>query len=317
MAGTRYVSMIKENTFASEDVVNTGLITSEFAESTLDVAGDTAIELNKGFGRTTRHIAQGAYVPSGDVTGVLSVEYFPHIVSGLGKYAYQGDTHYFWNTDGKDLPSYQIQVGKDQVEQVFVGCTLNSININCSKEYADFTANYSCANDILNGDAKGVEDLTPIEETPITFANVRIKIDGEDKTSTRVLNELSIAIENNINAEDGIGLGDIHTKKIVAGEASTTVDFEHLFTDDYFLTMFKQGGTHTLELTFTDENSNYVKFYFPAIFLKNSQQNATGREVIKQPLSFKAMAGNCQVGDKTINTDCLISVKNGATQYNF
>lgn len=317
MSGTRYVSITRESTYASPDIVSNNLITSEFAESNLDVAGDTAIELNRGFGRTTRHMAPGPYIPQGDITSVLSVEFFPHIISGLGEYFHSNNIHYFWNTDGRDLPSYQIQVGKDVIEQVFHGCTLNSITLSCEKEYGDVTANYVCANDTLNGPAKGIEDLAPIQETPISFTQVKVAIDGEDKTSERVLNSLSIAIENNVNAEDGVGLGDNHSKKMVAGEASTTVDFENLFTDDYFLTMFKQGGTHTLELTFTDENSNYVKFYFPAIFLKNSQQNASGREVIKQPLSFKAMAGNCQAGERTINTDCLISVKNGETQYNF
>ena len=193
--GTRYVTVSLEETFGSEEIVSNG-VTSEFAESTLDVAGDTAIKLNRGFGRNTRHIAPGPYIPGGDVTGVLSASFFPYIAYGIGgNYRFNEDTHYFWNTDGRIAPSYQFAVGKDKVEHVFVGSVMTSLNISCDKEYSDFTASYVCKKDILNGPAKGVQDLNPIEEEPISFSQVNIKLDGRDITTTQVLKALSIAIE--------------------------------------------------------------------------------------------------------------------------
>ena len=314
--GTRYVSMSLEEVFGNEDIVNTVII-SEFAESSLDVAGDTAIKLNRGFGRNTRHIAPGPYIPQGDVTAVLSASFFPYIAYGLGKYRYANNIHYFWNTDGRIAPSYQIAVGKDKVEHVFFGCILSSLNLSCDKEYADCTASYVCKKDLLNGPAKGIQDLNPIKEEPISFSQVQINLDGRDITRTQVLKALSISIENNADAESGVGLGDIHTKQIVLGEATATVSFERLFLDTEFLTMFKEGEKHSLEVSFTDNANNYVKFYFPALYISNVEQKASGREAINQPITLEAMAGNCMLGDEIINTDFMISVSNEETEYTF
>lgn len=314
--GTRYVTVSLEQEFGNEDIINTG-ITSEFAESTLDVAGDTAIKLNRGFGRNVRHIAPGPYIPQGDITGVLSASFFPYIAYGLGNYRYNENTHYFWNTAGRIAPSYQIAVGKDIIEQVFFGCIMSSLNLSCDKEYADFTASYVCKKDILNGSAKGIQDLNPIAEEPISFSQVQIELDGNNITTTQILKALSIAIENNADAESGVSLGDIYTKQIVLGEATATVSFEKLFLDTSFLTMFKEGEYHSLKVSFTDDANHSVSFYFPALYISNTEQKASGREAINQPITLEAMSGNCMVGEEIINADFMISVSNGEPAYNF
>ena len=318
--GTRYVGLKLENTFGSEDIATEGIIYSEFSESSLDVANDTALEYKKGLGRGTRQIDQVVYVPQGDVTSAVTASLFPYIAYGIGgKYEYADGKHYFWNTDGRIAPSYQVHVGKDILEHVFVGATISSLAISCDKEYAEATASMVCKKDLVNGEAKGEAYIAEncLNEVAIPFSQVTIKIDGEDYTTDRVLNSLSLSIENNASAVDGVGLGDIYTKQIQLGEANATVDFENLFTDDTFLTMFKAGGTHSLEVKFTDKNDNYISIAYPALYLTKSEQVASGRDIMKQPLSFKAMAGTIQAGTQTLNTDFLITVSNGEEKYTF
>lgn len=318
--GTRYVGLKLEEVFGSEDVVTEGIIYSEFSETSLDVANDTALEYKKGLGRITRQIDKGVYIPQGDISSALTTSLFPYFAYGIGgEYHFEDGKHYFWNTAGVDAPSYQVHVGKDIIEQVFFGATISSINISCDKEYSEFTTSMVCRDDILNGEAKSANYIAEkcLNEVAIPFSQVTVKIDGEDYTADKVLNSLSLSIENNANAEDGIGLGDNRTKKITLGEANSTVEFETLFLDDTFITMLKAGGIHSLEVIFTDKNNNSISIFYPALHLTKSEQVASGRDTIKEPVAFKAMAGTIQAGTQTLNTDFLITVSNGEEKYTF
>lgn len=317
---SRYVGIKPETTFGDETVATSGVVYSELAESSLDVKGDAIIELKKGFGRGISQIDKGVYIPDGDITAALTVALFPYFAYGIGgNYEYGDQKHYFWNTTGKFAPSYQVHVGKDFIEQVFVGSTISSLSFTCDKEYAEFTASMICKNDILNGEAKSEATIqeNALNEVAIPFTGVTIKVDGTDYTSSKILNSLNVSIENNASGEDGVGLGDNYTKQIVLGETNSTVSFENLFTDDTFLTKFKSGGTHSVEIIFKDKNNKTVTFLFPAMFMNSTEQKPSGRDAIKQNVSFKALSGSVSIPTQTLNTEFLITVDNGEPEYTF
>jgi len=219
----RYIGIAEEPEFGTKDIL-TPAIYLDIASTSLDTPSNTNLFYTGGLGRGTSKVVHGAYMPEGDIqyaADLHSVGYF--LKWALGEYIVtdqEDDTklHEFYRTEYANLPSFQAAVGKDLFEHIFIGCTINSLTLETSNEFLNLTANVICKKDMIKETIQDIDlDMLP-QNIPIAFHQVRARIKGMEESAK--IKSLTLTIENNLNGEDGMGIGSKYTNRHIAGESN-------------------------------------------------------------------------------------------------
>jgi len=320
----RYIGIIEETEFGATDIL-TPAIYLDIASTSLDAPSNSQLFYTGGLGRGTSKVVHGAYMPDGDIqyaADLHSIGYF--LKWALGQYNFTEDIgephepdemnlHEFYRTEYANLPSFQAQVGKDIFEHIFIGCTINSLTLELSNEFLNVTANVVCKKDIIEETIKDINlDMLP-QNMPIAFHQVRARIKNIDQSAE--IKSLTLTIENNINAEDGMGIGSRYTNRHIAGESNINLSMEMYFDNIDKIEHLQLGQTFPVEITIFDGMDN-LTILLPNCIYEVVNQQPSGRDEIVQSVECKALMGTITLYDGSIvQNDILVTLRNRQSAY--
>ena len=320
----RYIGIVEEPEFGTTNIL-TPAIYLDIASTSLDAPSNPNLFYTGGLGRGTSKVVQGAYLPEGDIqyaADLHSIGYF--FKWALGQYNFTEDIgephephkmnlHEFYRTEYANLPSFQAAVGKDLFEHIFVGCSINSLTLETSNEFLNLTANVVCKEDIIEETIKDINlDMLP-QNMPIAFHDVRAWIKGAEESAK--IKSLTLTINNNINPEDGMGIGSKYTNRHIAGESNIDLSMELYFDDIGKIKDLQRGRTFPVEIHIHAE-MDYLTILLPNCIYEVVNQQPSGRDEIVQSVECKALMGTITLDDGSIvQNDILVTLRNSQPAY--
>lgn len=298
----RYVAIAEEGTFGTEVTADKHKLVCDAASSSLDVPADQAILWEGISSRAPRQYAEAPYIPGGDIV-------FPpdaHVLGKLLKWALgsygiptitdKADeiiTHTF--SPANTLQSFTADIGKDTFEHTFVGCMVNTLELNMPKgDFLGVTAG------VIGSQDKKNTLLSSISYTEIDYFNfihASLELDG----ACSVVESCNLSINNNLSGDDGVRLGSKFPVNISIGKRDIEFKADLAFDDDTYLQKFWGGASgptglseYVITLTFTGTligGANYYKLTIslPVTIVTGIAQTIEGRSRIVQPITCKAI----------------------------
>lgn len=300
----RYIGIVEEPEFGTQDILTPAVIL-DIASTSLDTPSNTNLFYTGGLGRGTSKVVPGAYMPEGEIqyaADLHSIGYF--LKWALGQYIVtdQADgikLHEFYRTEYANLPSFQAQVGKDIFEHIFIGCTINSLTFEISNEFLNITANVLAKNDIINNEIHDINPQMLPQNMPIAFHQVTAKINGIDESAK--IKSFTLAIENNLNGEDGMGIGSRYTNRHIAGESNINLSMELYFDDTSKIADLQSGQIFPIEISIMDLNQkDSMIITLPKCIYEVVNQQPSGRDEIVQSVECKTLMDYIELTDGTI-----------------
>lgn len=281
----KYVRFQLENTYGA-GFSGTEDITFDTTSVSLDCASDSTISVDGGMLNGETYVDQGVYVDKGDISlplDLTTIGYFLQMASGSGDV--KNGTTTFQTGNILQLDSAAIGVAKDTFEHVFCGCCVNSLAIECEKEFVSVTLGIVAKNDTVEA-AKDLTTLTTINETPpASFKNVSVFIADVEAKCTK----FSLNINNNITPEDGVYLGSVYTEAMYTGKIEVTGDLD-IELDTANITALKNLTEKNIQIQIS-KNGKVLQFTMPKCVYTKCEQTTQGSERVKQSISFKALFG--------------------------
>lgn len=192
--------------------------------ASLDAADDSVMIYGGGIGRSPRIVRPGFYAPTGNV--VLAPR-----LSSLGQYLFWalGDgaaNDEIWGAEGVLLPTFNARIGKDLFEHLFLGCAINSLQLQASDSFMELTLDIVAQKD-KKATLQTISALDLGEISPLAFHEIHV---STGPSSCKVRN-MTLNINNNIDADSGRGLGSRFPCLLRANQRETTLDMELYFDD--------------------------------------------------------------------------------------
>jgi hypothetical protein len=320
---TKYIGLAFESQFNQEPAPE-ATIHLDAASSSLDTPADTHIKVPGGIGRTTKKKKSGFYIgPNGNIAYAFDLSSLRYLLKAtLGGYRFTDggaglNKHEFYGIEDNILPSLFVEVGKDFFEHRFHGCVSNSLDLEVNGELCMGTSELNCARDSILEQIKDLSQLLLPPYAPLAYYQVTAKINGVDISA--ITKDFKLNVANNLSPDAGKTIGSRFTRRIPAGERTTTITANLLFNSLEYLKKYWGGTTGPTENSEAEEFS--MEFYFdggaegnmkvilPRVYISATQQQINGREEITQALTITAMSGAVNLlNGSTINTDIYVVV---------
>jgi photosystem II stability/assembly factor-like uncharacterized protein len=326
MAGTRYVGFAEEVTYGTKISTDNQFTYDDAASAELDVPDEPALVYEGISQAVPQVIAKGQYAPEGDVQvpldGIISGWFIKWL---LGEYrrCQQTDggaevyTHTFRGANA--LNSFTTRIGKEVFQHTFQGCKIASGSIEIPKgEFATMSMSLAAKQD--SKDTILAESAVVISrEAFFTFAHATVSIG-----STIDCESLTLDINNNISAEDGVLLGSRFPQSLPEGgkeiEISAEIPFE---SDDQYEQFWGSTSgpddidTVAVTITLTSETEivtsggQYytITFTFPRCYFKSAKAPVSGRDRMVQSVTLGVLY------DAVTGYYVEATIKNGAHNY--
>ncbi len=305
----RYAGFAPESEFDDEPSEATFHV--DIASSSLDAPGDDSImTYGGGIGRSRNLWRPGFYAPSGDIEFATDIKTLSWVLYwALGGYSFDDadDEHHIWGSSRRDLPTFCARLGKDLFEHVFTGATVNSLTLEVEDEFLTVSMEVAAARD-HRYDVKDLSELLLRESYPIAFHEVGMTIAGSDVAAK--VRSLEIEIDNNVDAEDGRGLGSRHPYRMPASERNVDVSMELWFDDMSELQRFwgdndgpSEEGPEEFEMVVTLDagDDGNAELTFPRVIYGNVETQPSGRDNIEQSVEAMAFLGEVDGRDTEIH----------------
>lgn len=289
MPPIRYFGFKKESSFGTE--ASGATFDIDVASAGLDVPDDPNIEVPTLNRFQTRHIA-GYYVPKGSVEYPVDVQTITHFLYfGMGGYAFTTETplktHEFWTTESFTLPSFTARIGKDNFEHVFLGTTVNKINLSIEDDLATMKMDMIAKKDKKSNIRTSLTQ-PPGDLFPIAFYNVTASITKGENT-TDISSEVKaweFEISNGIKEDTGRGLGSRFPYYFEAREGECSLTLKMRDDDSEILEAFwgdssGPGSSQTpfsLTTTFNAGDYGTMTVQFPKCYYKKIDTSIKGAE---------------------------------------
>lgn len=325
----RYLGLAEESTYNPETPPE-ATFHVDIASATLDAPTDSQLIYEGGLQRGPKMHRPGFYNPSGNIAYAFDIKTIGFLLKwALGGYDFTAgtppalNTHEFFGVNDSILPSFTARVGKDLFEHVFSGCTINSLTLEISDGYCMATVDIQGAKDAKDVLVE-IEDLLLPEEYPLAFYEVTADLGGDISCEVR---NVTITINNNLDAGAGKGIGSRFPCRMVAGDREITVSKDMYFEDTGALEKLWGGATgpeavdasteFELTLTFTapDEKGTMDIIFPRAIYTQVSHQ-PTGRAELVQSSVLRAFLSTVTLLDASeVETDIYVQIENAETTY--
>ena len=282
---------------------------------TIQTAAPADVASDNGFGTLTAENASGVTGTINYATGALSLIGLTAETAYEAVY-FEGETDDIYThvvTPGTDdtLHGLSLDVGKDQHQHAFTGCSISQFTITVEKEYA-----------MLNFDVIGEVDKTEtiVAESvvlaklprwrpygdgyPVPFHRVTAKMvdyGGSLAAFQTSLESLSLTYSNGADGESGVTLGSRNPQRIWGGEIEITGEMALVFDGTDELQDFWGGASapadagtteKALEITFSSDDTSpigSIVLSLPKCIFQNVGITASGRERIIQAVKFEAL----------------------------
>lgn len=313
--------------FAADDALPTTPAPADWhvdiASATLDSPSDAHLEYEGGFGRGRRVHRPGFYAPSGNVVYATDVKTILSVLRWtLGGYAFTADSphnlHELWGDEDRELPTFTTRLGKDLFEHVFVGCVVNSLQLEVSDAFAQITLDLVSAKD-YKATLLGLSALLLPEEYPLSFPDVQFFVGGVERSAAT--RNLSLTIANNASAEQGRGVGSRYPNRIPGESRAVDMSLGLRFEDTTDLERFwgsatgvSDGGSDEtdLRILMSAGDDGTVDIELPRALYTDVGIQGSGRSEIEQSISVQAFTGPVTLEDGTteVETDLYVRVSN-------
>ena len=313
-ARVRYVGIGEEDNYGQEGSISNYI---DVASSSLDTPDDQAIIWEGVSERAGVVHAPGLYVPSGDIVAPVdaytSGYLFKWSLGAVDTSEIEQDVYRHVFTPTNELKSFTSAIGKDIFEHKFLGCMIDSLEMEVEDSFASMTASIIAQKDLQ----QTLSTPTFNELTYFTFSQTTANIGGEQAPVER----LNLSIANNLDGEAGVRLGSRHPVFIPIGGRETTMSFDLTFENINHLQKFwgNTDGpvsvpTHDLIITMTGPpiNDNYyykLEFIIPKFIYLTSNQEISGRDRIVQTIEGKALF------DRNVGYDIQVVLLNTHATY--
>lgn len=275
----------------------------------------------------------GRYSPAGNIGFPLDLSTIGWFLKwALGGYKFTAGSpgpphlHEFWTSGESDLTSFTARLGKDGLpgsnmfEQVFVGCAVNSLQLQVEDQLAVLTLDVNAARD-LAADLADVNALNLPSARYLTLADVAVSIAGAD-VSPKV-RSLQVTIGNEIIAAAGYGAGSRFPRRQRGGGQPVswraTIYWDSLDERARFwgaATGATDAGTAQFEtvLTFT-AGPDTLALRFPACEYEQVPVTPSGRGEATQQVQAIALQDEVPLAVGNVTTAVLGTLTNTHAQY--
>ena len=314
----RYASFKEETKYGVKPTHNKGF-TAMVDGVAVDTPSGVEIDYATGIGLENDVHMPGKYEGGG---GNIEQLVFPTTLVywlkwALGGYTFAGIndgggypifTHYIYGTNERLLPSFTMEGGKDYFEHVFLGCSVDSLELTVSTDngYVKLNPSITFAKDI-KGELKEIDDFMFPLERPLMFYDMRFLFNGEDITDKKIIESFTLTINNNLQQNFGIGSRFSKANTTNGREVTWSIEFKN-DTDLTFLRSFWGGGDEPdeeygaeeiyIEVILYErvipgsELSEKIKIVLPRCILDSVTQQPSGREEFSNTVTGKAYANN-------------------------
>jgi len=305
----RYFGFKKESSFGTEATGSTYDIT--IAESvSLDVPDDPVISLPT-LSPFPRGQIAGYYANKGSFEYPVDIKTLGYLLYfSMGGYTFTSgtpnNTHEFYATTAKTLPSFTARVGKDTFEHVFLGTVVDKMSLSVEDEVAVMKT------DLLGKKDKKATIRTTLNEPsdvfPIAFYRVNVTIDSTDVSSK--VKSWEWEYDNGIKEDFGRGFGSRFPYDFYTGDKDCTLTLKMKDEDTSILEAFwgdssgaseSSPSTFSVITTFDAGNAGTMTVNFPKCYYK------------KIDTSIKA----AEPREPTIDIGCLeteVTLEDGTTK---
>lgn len=302
----RYIGIGEETSFGTEQ---TSLEYLDFASAQLDVPDNPGITFEgAGGGRGLRIYEPGPYAPSGSIEVPVDMERIGWFLKSLfGQVDTTGTGPYLHTFDvkGSRTPDayYTIVVGKELLEQAFLGCAVSQIQFQVDREFLMATVDIVAQKDQNNSLDTASKDFPT---SYATFRHHTLALDEDlsieiaetvDTDITQYVESFSMTINNNIDAASNVRHGSIFPREILYGgmdvSGSVTVAFRNL--DEYERFWGASGGpeesgaTQFVISSRFQVGSDTFELFANKARWTNVSAPVQGRDRMTQTLSFQSL----------------------------
>ncbi len=320
----RYAGLAEESTYNPATAPG-AVIHVDMASSTLDAPSDSQMIYEGGLERGARTHRPGFYSPSGNLVYAFDINSIMFLLKwALGSYAFMSEggegtlnLHEAYQIAGNILPSFCARIGKDKFEQVFGGCTINSLQLAIEGEFCMATADIVAAED-SKASIQDLGDLTLPSGYPLAFHEVTMEQSDSDISAD--VKSLTLNIANNTDAEAGRGIGSRHPRRVIAGDPVITVEKSLFFKGSAELELLWGGSTgpatdgseeFDVELTFDAGDDGEMKLELPRLIYNSVDTQPSGRDELVQSTNARAFMGDAALENATaIRTPIYARVEN-------
>lgn len=243
------------------------------------------------------------------------------------------NTHYIYGANERLLPSFTMEGGKDYFEHVFLGCSVDSLELTVSTDngYVKLNPSITFAKDI-KGELKEIDDFIFPYERPLMFYNMRFLFNGEDITDKKIIESFTLTINNNLQQNFGIGSRFSKANTTNGREVTWSIELKN-DTDLTFLRSFWGGGDEPdgeygaeeiyievilyEKVIFGSGLSEEIKIELPRCILDSVTQQPSGREEFSNTVAGKAYADNAYIRDNSGNQIAITKTSIKATINNY
>lgn len=323
MPPVRYFGFKKETSFGTEATGSTYDIT--VAESvSLDVPDDPVIPLPTLSAFPRSHIA-GYYANKGSFEYPIDIKTIGHLLYfGMGGYTFTSgtpkNTHEFYASQSKTLPSFTARVGKDTFEHVFLGTVINKMNLSVEDEVAVMKTDLLAKKD-MKADIRPT--LTePSSVFPIAFYKVNVTIGSTDASSK--IKSWELEYDNGVKEDSGRGLGSRFPYAFYTGDKSCSLTLKMKDESSSILEDFwgnnsgaSEDSPTTFEVvtTFDAGSAGTMTVKFPKCYYKKIDTSIKGAEPREPQVELGCLEKEITLNDGTtkVTTPCYVKIVNSET----
>lgn len=323
----RYARFGVESTYHT---VAAAALDIESISNGLDSPDNPEVVIDSGMGRAPKTKVPGFYSSSGPI------EYHPDIESigwfwrwfltgyqfTTGGGAPTPNTHEIYGTSSKTLKSITVREGKDNWEQIFLGCMLNTLDlkVDTSAQVATCTLGWIGGKD-YPGSIQSAGALTLPSDIPLGFAEATVWIDEEDNSA--LMKSLTLSANNNIDAKSAQRFGSMFPQGgFIPGQTLITFNAQLVFEDKFHKNLFwgsetgaATTGSALTPITFrlTDPDATrYLNMCAPSCHIQSVKTTTRGSETLVQDIVGRAfIAEDVTLADASmVDTEFLVTLLN-------
>lgn len=332
----RYFGFGEETARGTEQATTAYDLTDGVSNVGLDTPKDPNIEVPT-LQRFQQRSIPGFYSPDGDVEVNMDINTIGWFLKwALGGYTFtegatseDPNTHEFYVTQDRSLPSFTSRIGKDTFEHTFLGCVINKLSMTVEKDLVSLknsiiavkdkkdTLRESSALNLINSDL-----------FPLAFYNVNTTVDAVDVSAD--VTKWGLDFENGLKAEDGQGQGSRFAQALQVNDGKISLSIT-MKTSDASTLLAELWGSATgpvsdqcdpitsfeVESVFDSGDFGSCTVNLPSCLYTEIPTDYKGGETIEPDIAVKPFSTDVLLADAatTVQTPILITLSNFEDEY--
>lgn len=241
-------------------------------------------------------------------------------------YNVTGNKHTWTEDKTALLPSFEIEVGREDNQHTYTGMCLSRLSISASVgEYATVSADFSGKAESLPLGAVGTPTFTGASSDGLHFAEgaITFSLDAAANAASAIIKSISFELNTNLNTDDACSIGsqtysrqpepqlreitgsvEFSRPLMTAETATDTPSYTQLVTSDGLL---YEGDitSPAIELVFTNAGTGVLEFSIVKCRWEAPTLNVSGRDSSTMSMNFVALVDTAsnKMSQASVTTD--------------